>query len=167
MIATTSEIIFEPMRRIVFIGNHKRFLSFPKMKFKIIYFQVNKKYCPIRLEVETCIDEKYYNIPILPNMLFSGSTCLPLGNLVLSSFQSSKKLKSYIINSFWTSKFSNLNDFFVEVSSVSYFMQHIGSHINKPPTKLQIARFNEYFDLWEKKTKEDPKWVPGSDFFKV
>jgi hypothetical protein len=162
--ATTSKIIFEPMRRIVFIGNHKRFLSFPKMKFEITYFQVNKKYCPIRLQVYTCIDEKYYNIPILPNMLFSGSTCLPL---VLSSFQSPKKLKSYLINSFWTSRFADLNDLFVDVSAVTHFMRHIGSHINKPPTTLQIARFNEYFDLWEKKTKEDPKWVPGLDFFKV
>ena len=158
----TTEVISEPVRRTIFVGNRSYFLSFPKMRFNIEYCQIKVNCSFTRLMLRICIDEKYYNIPILPNMIFNGVVCLPF---VERTFQSVEELQSYIINLFWSSRFADAND--PDLDSLFIFMRRISPNINCSARHLCEKQFNEYFELWEKKTKEDPKWVPGLDFFKV
>lgn len=30
---------------------------------------------------------------------------------------------------------------------------------------LNVRSPHQYFELWQKKTKEEPKWIPDEDFF--
>jgi hypothetical protein len=151
----TIEVISEPIRRTIFVGERGCFLSFPKMKFVIQFYQTKEGYAFSRLYLETCIDKKYHKVFILPNMLYSGTVCLPR---VDHLFKSVEELQSYIINLFWTSRFADIND--TNVDRDSLFNFNTAHYLTK-------KEFNEYFDLWKKNTKKNPKWVPGSDFFKV
>jgi hypothetical protein len=90
--------------------------------------------------------------------------CLPKVDQI---FQSIEELQSYIINLFWTSKFTDINDKFLDFGAIIYFLEYTWPEIEICYSCLPYDKFNEYFDSWERKTKENPKWVPGLDFFKV
>jgi hypothetical protein len=146
------EVLLEPTRRTIFVGDRHFFLSFPKMKFKIGFSKNNNLFVYHKLIIETFIDGKYYKFTILPNMHTSGSMCLQINH----RFKTVQELVSYVIEQFWSSRFSSVDSMNFDFEAVLYFLENIKSNFG----------FNEYFELWEKKTKENPRWVPGSDFFK-
>jgi hypothetical protein len=155
MIAKIQEIILEPTRRTIFVGDKHFFLSFPIMKFEI-YIQKVGSYIRFEfLKLKIYIGDAFHELPFLPNMFFSGNLCLSIVN---EYFEDTEQLQSAVIEAFWTEKFSSIIDYDVEIAAISDFAQYV--------SRANLDYFG-YFELWEKKTKENPRWVPGLDFFKV
>lgn len=151
-------IIQKPMRRVItaYAPQHyvlrNYFLSFPQMKFEIVAHQDsnNQKFNIDYLEVHLYQREQYRRKAFLPNIMSTGSVCL--GNdFFFAEFDCSfEEFQQRIIHEFWSSHF-NLNS---GITDLHWYIE-----------KLGYQSIFDYLDDWQRKTKENPKWVPDVDFF--
>lgn len=153
----TITIIQKPMRRMVIAGNRKYFFSFPRMKFKLTFAhnKWHKKYYLRTLRVSLYLDRKYRQIAFLPNIFTRGYVCMGCHHRVTQGHKTKKELANAIISGFWSSNFTH---------EASYNCVCLVRRIRKSKQYLYNCLV-DYFNDWERRTKEDPKWKPNKKFW--
>jgi hypothetical protein len=144
-------ITLEPSRRVIFVGDRKFFLSFPKMTFSIIYRHYDDGdlgFCGLTVKFY----EKRYSLALLPNFFNHGAVCL--GIVASNKFSTLEDLKKCVLEKFWNSRFSNIGNDYDAIKDFVYYVDYY--HRTTP---------YEYLKLWQKKTKEDATWIPDVGVF--
>lgn len=133
-------IVQPPAKRVVLIDNHNYYLSFPHVIFRIRYIKKKSKHYPLELYmafVDGMKPKKLY-FPSLPNIAqHDGTVCIPRP----SGAKSAIELVEKWIANFWCTKF---NFHLLDCCLNNYNRGILGS-----------------FQKWQKKTYENPKWVPN------
>ena len=129
----------EKSRRNVFVDGKRYFISMPKIIFCIFFSKVGKNFYMEEINGWFFIGKKSYHMPF-PNTYADGFICL--GNDFVEH-NTIEGLISLTMNKFWNSIFKN------------------DENSNYAREKYKGKMLYD-FELWEKKTKADKKWVPRS-----
>lgn len=135
-----------PNRRIITYRNNTYFLSMPYVLFKVNYTSAGRKFQFHSLQVGFTTTKKIANRtkifqPPLPNM--GNYVCL--GRYSPWPFDSIEDMCASVIQKFWAGNFTN--------SMNSYWLHY----------KCD-GRILGDFEKWQKKTRENPKWIPSAKY---
>ena len=138
---------FEPARRMINLSYNNYFLSFPVIHFSLVCRILDGKYRFTSLKAafgDTSTDLYYAAFAnIWPNLSF----CMGIDHK--KQFNSFEEMSEFVLNSFWSSKFSsNLGGNPYAVPKYDY------------PGSLRFPSILGDVVKWHTKTQVNPKWIP-------